>query len=295
METQPWAQAIMGDQYGGSPADVCTNYKKREQCDTSEIFGLDVLQPELLPICLGALIIGFYCAFKTKQAKGYNWQYQALTFAMTGTMMTDAGWNDCILPGLWKNNNLIHAFFGIIDVGLTSTIGMAFLFDGLIDVGILKPDSKETKKYFLSGMGAIFIGWYFVFFQNWDIGFLIMYMLVVAVGCGSWVMIQLYLVFWKGDYRGFQYAVYATIAGAFGFFSLLDSKIDIFLCEHLGCHFSGNFWWFLVTDICIYYIYRYYQARIGPAPVKYQNFGQPAFVIPMTQVQYFENQNYTQQ
>ena len=53
------------------------------------------------------------------------------------------------------------------------------------------------------------------------------------------------------------------LAGLLGGAGLLSERLhsfDIWLCQHFTCYFSGFFWWFFVTPICCWLIYRFYMA-----------------------------------
>lgn len=241
---------------------ICHNASLIRKCDVIHVGGLQINGPSLLPCCLGALIIGLTLAKKAKGMQTKNSIPYAITFAMVGFMMTDAGWYDCILPNIWKDDKLIHDFYGIIDVGLTSSIGYAFLILGLLDVGILCEKSRWSWGIWGAGTAAIFYGWIQTFAGNWKAGFLVLYMGVVAIGCGSWTVIQLVLVLGHRDWKSLKWLLFAGAHGGFGFFSLLSSRINSWLCNHFGCHFASSFVWFLVTDTAIYFIYRFYVSRI---------------------------------
>lgn len=245
-----------------SPASICTNSTLVTACDTLTIGGYTIMEPELLPCCLMALIIGLTLAHKTLKIKAPNSLFYAITFATIGVMMTDAGWNDCLLPNLFPNNKFVHFYYAIIDVGLTSTIGFMFMIDGLLDAGVLKPKSPVTWSILATGAIAIFVGWYFALVSSSTLGFFIMYMVVVAIGCGTWVFVQLYLVIRDRDWSSLKWFFLAGSNGGLGFYTLMSSRAQRWLCETYGCHWGTNFIWFLMTDTAMYFIYRYYKARV---------------------------------
>ena len=154
-EYSAWRQGPMFH-LSGTPADICTNSTLEQECNTITVNGLKIQSPALLPTCVGALIIGLYCGYKTYQMKTRGRLMYAITFAMTGVMMTFAGIYDCILPHWGNPHNNIHNFFGIVDVGLTSSIGLAFFFDALIDAGIIKDTNPNTLRAYALGMCLIF-------------------------------------------------------------------------------------------------------------------------------------------
>ncbi len=241
---------------------ICSNMTLIRECDTLTIGNYTIISPALLPCCLGALIIGLTLAKKTIKMQTTNSLFYALTFAMVGCMMTDAGWNDCLLPNLFPHDKFIHQFYAIVDVGLTSTIGYSFLILGLLDAGILSQKSKITWGIYIVGTILIFYGWIKTIVGHWYPGFFILYMGVVGVGCGTWTIIQLHLVIGQKDWASLKWLLFAGLHGGFGFFSLLDFKLSKWICENIDCHFATAFIWFLVTDTAIYFIYKFYVSRI---------------------------------
>jgi len=243
-----------------TPADICLNRTLAAECDTTEFAGLEIFEPELLPCCFVALILGLTLAKEVYRLKRPNYLMYAITFAMTGVMMTDAGWNDCILVNLWPNDHFAHLFWGVLDVGLTSSIGLAFLFDALLDAKILK-NKRSTYVAYGIGVCLIFYAYVFCYVHKVAIGLVLLYMGIVGIGCGSWVIIQTILTILHEDWKSFWYLILAGLSGGFGFFSLVDFKLSLYLCEHFSCHVNTQFIWFLVTDISIYFIYLYYKTR----------------------------------
>jgi len=246
----------------GTPSDICSNTTLISECDTWNIHGYVIQSPALLPTCLGALIIGMTLAYKVRQMKTRNYLFYATIFAMVGTMMTFAGITDCLIPHILPKNIAIHYFFGIVDVGLTSSIGYAFLIAGLLDCGVLSQDSPITWALLGSGMTAIFYGWWLSFTGAWKAGFFILYMVVIAIGCGAWVIIQFTLIILDKDWKSLKWLLFAGAHGGFGLYSIMSQKIITWICRHVGCHWAINFIWFVVTDTAIYFIYRYYQSRV---------------------------------
>lgn len=245
----------------GSPASICTNQTLINTCDTLKIGDYVIMSPELLPCCLMALILGFTFAHKILKTKSKNSVFHAMTFAMIGVMMTDAGWNDCLLPNLFVGNKFIHNYYEIIDVGLTSTIGFAFLINGLLDAGTLKQNSPVTWAIFGVGTLGIFVAWTFTTVKASVIGVLVLYMGIVGVGCGTWTVIQLKLVIEEKDWTSLKWLIFAGLHGGFGFYSILSVRLRTWLCENVSCHVATNFIWFIVTDTAMYFIYRYYKSR----------------------------------
>jgi hypothetical protein len=59
--------------------------------------------------------------------------------------MSDAGWYDCIFSVHGDKTDLWHLFFGVVDVGLTSSIGLTFGFIGMVDIGWLDDNSTGFR------------------------------------------------------------------------------------------------------------------------------------------------------
>jgi len=62
----------------------------------------------------------------------------------------------------------------------------------------------------------------------------------------------------------------------------------VWLCEHLGCHFSSQFWWFVGTDVAVYFIFKYYIASHASSSQSSITEQQPTYIElerPLTQVQ----------
>jgi len=78
----------------------------------------------------------------------------------------------------------------ILDVGLTSSIGWGLFICAFLDAKLLKEDSLFTKLIFFSGMAVIFYAWYYALVViSWGPAFLVLYDGIVAIGCGTWIII----------------------------------------------------------------------------------------------------------
>ena len=189
-------------------------------------------------------------------------------------MMTDALIVHCFVRGLagGSTDNWASLIFELIDVGLTSSIGLAFLFDAIIDTGLIKDTNPLTFVAYGLGVLVIFYEWFRTLTGKFPNGSEILYMGIIAVGCGSWVLIQFFLIIWHENWKGFKYLFLAALSGGIGFFPLIDSKAQNYLCESFGCHWNAQTLWFIMTDVAIYFIYRYYNTRASYS--KIQNISQ---------------------
>jgi hypothetical protein len=114
----------------------CANSGAINKCDTLTIDGVFIQSPSILPCCLLALIAGVYSFKRVRASKYYGSKFYSLVFLLIGIMMTDAGLVDCLLSKApWTP---LHVNLLVLDIGLTSSIGLGFFFCGLIDLKVLK-------------------------------------------------------------------------------------------------------------------------------------------------------------
>jgi len=241
---------------------ICANQTLEYICDISEIDGYLVLGPELIPICMMAALIGAFSFFNirnlpqnTRGRIAYS-----ITFAMFGTMMSDAAYNDCwisVNPGTNPNFDL---FIGLLDVGLTSSIGLSFFWNGLIDIGALNENWKTFTAMFVS-YASLFAGWYYVIVnQDWD-GFLYLYVYVIGISCGIYCILETIHIIKSKSAAGLGWVGVAGVTGAVGLGGIYFPSFDYWLCTTFGCHFAGDFVWFLLTDVAMFSCYKYFMAR----------------------------------
>lgn len=57
-----------------------------------------------------------------------------------------------------------------------------------------------------------------------------------------------------------EYLLLAGAAGVIGTYT--RDYADTWLCHTFGCYFAGSFWWFVFSDIAMYFVLRYYLARV---------------------------------
>lgn len=245
-----------------SPA-ICTNETLDDICNRIYIGSWGIQSPELIPCCLMALYLGITLSRATIKTKTNANVVYAITFLMVGCMMTFAMIGDTLLPLNVSDKSPLLILVFTCDVGLTSSIGYSFMIDGLVDAGILHQNKKSTYWILGGGMAAIFSGWIYTFITQWKYGFTIMYLGVVAITCGSWVVIQIALMVISKNCKGLKYFFLAAFTGGFGFCSLMNAKLNAWMCETFTCYFGSEFIWFFVTDTAIYFIYLFYKERHG--------------------------------
>lgn len=240
--------------------DPCEN-PWNSTCDTATINGFEIQSPELIPTCILAALIGFgaYCSISKTNVRGSK--IYALTFFMFGTMMSDAAFNDCILAVHGDMQDLLHIVVGIIDVGLTSSIGLTFAFNGLVDVGLL---TEGRCLFGLLGLlyTGLFAAWYYTFTIGWMNGFIYLYAGVIGVSCGIYCITEVIYLIRSKNKQGLIWVGVAGLTGGFGLAAIMVPSLDLYLCHTFGCHFAGNFLWFLLSDVAMYACYRYFMTRV---------------------------------
>jgi len=193
-----------------------------------------------------------------------------LTFMMFGTMMPDAAYTDCWLSA--NPGNIYWDYFcAILDVGLTSSIGLSFFFSGLVDVGLL---NENIKTYTLMGFSyaTIFAAWTWSFYyQNYlDQAFMYLYVYLIGISCGIYCITETIHIISSKSIVGLGWVAVAGAAGAIGLAAIDFPQFDYWLCKNLGCHFAGDFIWFLLSDVAMYCCFKYFMARVDIRRDMYQ-------------------------
>eukprot|EP00761_Pharyngomonas_kirbyi_P009331 gb/GECH01009347.1/.p1 GENE.gb/GECH01009347.1/~~gb/GECH01009347.1/.p1 ORF type:complete len:301 (+),score=57.59 gb/GECH01009347.1/:1-903(+) len=230
-----------------------------EWCPTQNIcFG----EPSLFPTCILALIIGVFTSSQIREKLEFNakWMYST-TFFMFGCMMSTAAFVHCFSHFL---DAVLQFILGIMDVGLTSCIAAGFFWCGLADVGLIDPRKIFSKFVFFGSFILIFSGWYYTLTTQWSNGFLVMYIGVVMVGCGTYLLTQLKYIISHFSMGTIEYLSLGGLAGIIGMFAMLRSQdICQLLGEKWGTLIGGDFWWFFMSDVAMYFLYRYVMVRKG--------------------------------
>ena len=55
--------------------------------------------------------------------------------------------------------------------------------------------------------------------------------------------------------------LWGAITGGFGLAGIAVPPLQKWLCVTFGCHFAGEFWWFVLTDVSMWCIYKYLVTR----------------------------------
>jgi len=231
-------------------------------CDTITIAGYVIQSPDILPSCIGAAVIGIYGWKQIKQYPNITGSFiYSFTFLMLAFMMSDAGLTDCIFARD-VSNPLLLLLITLVDVGLTSSIAMNFGFMGLIDLGWIDGNSRSTFMTMCLCDAGLFAAWLYEIIKGNMDAFYVLYIGVIFIFCGFYCFAQIvYLYRNKG--RGIGWLLLAGFSGGIGLSCIAVPQIDIFLCEELGCHLAGDFWWFYSTDLAMYSCYRYWMTRVN--------------------------------
>jgi len=222
-----------------------------------------VTEPLLVIWCIIALLIGLHCSSVIRSLRSLTGHVTySITFFLYGVMMTNALIVHCFTADLlqWP---LIPQITGYIDVALTSTVGLFWSFNGLVDVGLLKENSPPLYLLMVSSCGSLFYAWYGFIFQHkyQNKGFLILYFGPIFVSALIYGLAQLWR-FFRGERSGWYYFVVAELAALIGVVTVFTNG---FLCSYLGPilspWFNSDFWWFLLSDISMYAYYCYFISR----------------------------------
>jgi hypothetical protein len=128
----------------------------------------------------------------------------------------------------------------------------------------------------------LFIGWLFVFLDQYTKGFFYLYVVVIICSCTFYVGAEIALIIHTGDTTGLRknlvekvsdvilvWVLWAAVSGGAGLACIVYTPLQNWLCVTLGCHFGGDMWWFFLTDVSMWCIYKYIIAR--SQSVNYQN------------------------
>jgi hypothetical protein len=201
-------------------------------------------------ICLVLLMFFSSKLWKSETAS------HSLPFFGFAVMMTEAGL-------IHTCNRYFNVFgrelFWFIDAALTSSIALAFGCIALQDIGKLKNDKSFFGWFVLLDLPVV-LGWYYAFFVNYTAAtqaaaFQILYFDLILVTCGFFGIVQVvYIV--RGRFAGGL--VFIILACAAGFVGL---TIAISVCSWPDIRLSSEVWWFLLSDVSVFMVYKYFVKR----------------------------------
>jgi len=266
----------------GNSSDPC-GYNST--CDIINFKDLSVQAPALIPTCILAAAIGFYGYHTISKTNVVGSKFYSLTFAMFGIMMSFAGLNDCIMSANGDPSDPAHIFTGIVDVGLTSTIGMTFAFNGLVDVGLITEGVKSFAIWGFSA-GLLFGGWFYVFEAQWYMGFFYLYLVVIGVCCGLYCILELVYLIKNRTTQGLYWVGVAGLTGAIGLAAVSMSNFAVWLCMTFGCFFGPEFVWFLLSDAAMWACFKYFMSRVPAQKSKISH--QEYMAVPLQELVYHQ-------
>jgi len=247
--------------YFGNSSDPCSN-ATYSACDSITIGNYDIQSPELIPTCIIAGIIGINGFIQMrKQTNRTGYLSYAFTFLLFGIMMPDAMLTDCLLPHWGNPDDWPHFLIAVLDVGLTSSIGLSFGFLGLIDLGIISENSTGTIVTMVCSYLFFFGAWSYVIQNQMWSAFVILYVYVIGFSCALYCVAELIFLIKSKTTQGLIWIIIGGFAGAIGLGAIYFQGFDYWLCKHFGCYFGGDFLWFVLSDISMYCIYKWFMTR----------------------------------
>lgn len=251
------------------PRSVCTPGKLcNSTCPPPAIrtlFGIEFCNAALIPTWLLAVAIGLGGAHAvlTKVAKGVVGRISySISFGTYAFMISSGFVVHCVYLlecGKVPADPNSYKIWLNIDAGLTSCIAMSFFWNGLVDLRVLSETKPVT--YFL--MLASYLTIFYLYIYTHTSPFYL-YTLLILVTCGSWCLIQVFVLVKRGKYDGVQYALIAALAGFIGL--ELPHILQCQLCA-LGMTWFLETFWYYASDLSVYLLIFYVLAtRDAPAP-----------------------------
>lgn len=211
--------------------------------------GIEITDPLIIPTSVLAFLIGSLCGWKLLKTQGV---FHAFPFFGFAIMMSEAG----LVHTLGRYFSPFHQLLlWWIDAGLTSSIALAFGFIGAQDVGWV----SQTPKFFALFLALdipIWVGWLVAFLKPAiaNTAFLVLYIGVILVCCGFFSLVQLVFIA-RGKFSGGVAPLLVAVVA--GYVGVRTTK----LCSWPVPQISGEVWWFLLSDISMFFVYKYFQSR----------------------------------
>ena len=214
---------------------------------TGSVLGVQADDPLILSVSLVALLVGLVCGLLLVRGGARGESAPFFGFAL---MMTEAGLTHAFARHLSPSSSLI---VWLVDAVLTSSIALAFGVIGLVDAGLLSP-----KRFYLVLALAdvpVILGWTYSFLHPsiGTLAFRILYLDLILVTCGFFAIVQLVGMI-RGRFHGVVPLLVAVLAGMLGLLSIR-------LCSWPDVRFSGEFWWFLFSDVSMLALFFYFRMR----------------------------------
>jgi len=225
-------------------------------CSETIIFKeITIYQPSLIPTCILAAIIGLICGSKIYQKNVVGHVSYCISFLMFGCMMSFAMIVNCFFQ--INQMTIWGLFFALFDVGLTSCIALSFFWNGLVDVGLIKECPRTYILMFISYF-AIFGGWVYALLTQWINGFIYLYVLLIVVSCSLYLIMKIVNILYTKNFSGLGWIFLGGLSGGFGLLAIAYPSLSNWFCQNLPLSLNGAFWWFILSDVSMFTLYKYF-------------------------------------
>jgi hypothetical protein len=236
-----------------SHSKACGTYSACDRLDCpppiETIFGVTLCNPRLVPAGLIALVLGITLGTLLRRQGSYHSQVldnYSLCFFVYGIMMTSGIFAHCANEGECNGPDSPYGkIYALVDSSLTSFVALLFLLNGLADLHVISSDPRAFVNKAVCGLACI-IGIYLS--SNSPIVVLGFYTITVVFFCGSYGLIQLFIICRTCSFVGFVWLIFAA---AFGLAGLMG--LDFFyctLCTHLGGWSTEGLWYYFSDCRC---------------------------------------------
>jgi len=86
---------------------------------------------------------------------------------------------------------------------------------------------------------AVFVAWAATFIYKWANGFLVLYVGIIAICCGSFVVAEIYYLARKAKWAGFQWLLIGGVLGLIGLYACTHPAV---VCALSGKWANASFW-----------------------------------------------------
>jgi hypothetical protein len=228
-----------------------------ENCGTpslSTFLGHQVCNLPLLPTWIGAVAVGIFCGLRILSlgpgvvgSLSYGISFLTYAVMMTSGFVTHSLF---LVECKAADPTLPYYVVSIIDGSLSTCIAVSFFFNALVDARVLKERTAFTTAIMAGSYVAVFV-LYLLNFSVFDL-----YFVGIIVCCGSYVVVQLFLLLSSGC-KGVSRLLLAAVAGGIGL-----PALTIFACD--SCHLLGNgapeTMWYALADVSMFSMFLFVMA-----------------------------------
>jgi len=216
------------------------------------VYGFTVYNPMVIPACLLAVIIGLYGGrvVRTLAPKVGSYSY-SISYTMYCYMMWHSMLIHCITPTI--NNIWVTFVVGLIDAGLTSSIAASFMFNAFVDNQWISESSCKGKALMFGTYIAIFVAWAVSLLRQWQNAFLVLYVGVIAMCCGLFLVAELYYLA-RNNWNGVCWLIVGGLCGGVGLVACVN---PVAVCAMFGKWLNASFWWDILSDLAMMALLKY--------------------------------------